>query len=810
MDAAKPLPPERLRRRCDPARFAFETTAGLEPLPEPLGQARALEALRFGTSIRRDGFHVFATGPEDSESRRVVLALLGARAKAEPVPSDACYVNDFGSPYRPRLLELPPGKGRDLRRDMEALVDELRRLIPAVLDGDEQRHRKDALAEEFKDRHEKAIGELRTEAEKRGVALLRTPMGFGFAPMKDGTVVTTEQYEALPEAERTRLQDEMSALQDRLREFLARLPALEKELRERMKKLLREATSEAIDPPIDELTRRYAALPAVVAHLEAVRKDVLENADDLRRALDETPPVPNPFTLEHGRAEAATFRRYGVNVLVDHGADVGAPVVHERHPTFTNLLGRVDHLAQFGALLTDFQLVRPGALHRANGGYLVLDVHDLLMQPYAWEGLKRALKTEEIRIESLGQALSLVSTVSLEPEPVPLRVKVVLLGERYLHHLLDVLDPDFRTLFKVTADFEDDLDRTDENDALYARAVGEIARHAGLRPLDRGGVAALIEQSARAAGDSGKLCTRLGTAADLLREADHRAGAAGAPAIRAEDVDGAVEAQERREGRVRERVLEEIRRGTYLIDTAGARAGQINGLSVSQVGHLAFGRPTRITARVRLGKGEVVDIEREVELGGPIHSKGVMILSGFLGSRYAKDHPLSLSATLVFEQSYGGVEGDSASAAELCALLSAIADVPLRQALAVTGSVNQYGELQAVGGLDEKIEGFFDVCRARGLDGSQGVVLPSSNVRHLMLRRDVVEAAAAGKFHVYAVDTVDQVMELLTGVEAGERNWEAKFPEGSINARVEARLVAMAAKRASFGSGADGGKRGAP
>jgi lon-related putative ATP-dependent protease len=504
--------------------------------------------------------------------------------------------------------------------------------------------------------------------------------------------------------------------------------------------------------------------------------------------------MPLPPSL----AGAPLFRRYQVNVLVDHGQSQGAPVVYESNPTYDNLTGRIEHMAQMGALVTDFNLIKAGALHRANGGYLILDARQVLLQPYAWDGLKRAIRAREMRIEPLGQALSLISTLSLAPQPVPLDVKVVLIGERLLYYMLYQLDPDFGELFKVEADFNEEMPRTPENNRLYARLIVTIARREQLRPFDRGAIARVIEHSARLSGDAEKLSVHLLSISDLLREADYWASVAGNGAVTAGDVQRAIDAQIHRADRLQEQVQDQIRRGTILIDTTGARVGQVNGLSVVGLGHYAFGQPSRITARVRMGEGKVVDIEREVELGGPIHSKGVFILSSFLGARYAAERPLSLSASLVFEQSYGSVEGDSASMAELCALLSALAQVPVKQAWAMTGSVNQHGEAQPIGGVNEKIEGFFDVCRARGLTGEQGVIIPASNVQHLMLRHDVVEAVQAGQFHVYPMRTVDDAIELLTGVPAGERDAEGNFPEGGINQRVEARLIELAEKQRAF------------
>ncbi|MGD8616047.1 MAG: Lon protease family protein, partial [Gammaproteobacteria bacterium] len=491
-------------------------------------------------------------------------------------------------------------------------------------------------------------------------------------------------------------------------------------------------------------------------------------------------------------------RRYRVNLLVDNSRAEGAPVVFEDQPTFPYLVGRIEHQAQLGALITDFSLIRAGSLHHANGGYLVLDALKLLTQPYAWEGLKLALKSGEIRIRSLAEAFSLLSTVSVDPEPIPLRIKVVLLGGRELYYLLQALDPEFDELFKVAADFEDQTERNPENAQRFARLLGGVARRENLKPLDRAAVARVLEHSSRQAGDTQKLSARLRQMEDIVREAHYWTDRDGRQTISAADVQRAVDAQMRRSSRIRDRMQEAIIRNTVLIDTEGARIGQVNGLAVAQLGEASFGWPNRITARVSLGGGEVVDIEREVEMGGPIHSKGVLILSGFLRSHFVDDHPLSLAASLVFEQSYGGVEGDSASAAELCALLSAVARIPIRQSLAITGSVNQYGDIQPIGGVNEKVEGFFDICRQRGLDGRHGVVIPGSNVKHLMLNQDVRNAVREGKFQVYPVVSVDDCLTLLTGTEAGTRDERGEFPPGTVNARIRARLLEFADERRRY------------
>jgi predicted ATP-dependent protease len=628
-------------------------------------------------------------------------------------------------------------------------------------------------------------------------------MGLALAPVDHDQVLDAEAFERLPDNRRQRLAAGMKTFEEELERALAEIPKWQRESREQLRELKRRATSAAVHPLIDELKKAYAGEPPITGHLTALEADVVEHAESFRTSK-EGDEEPSPLEAILARAGAPPARsRYQVNVLDDHDGVSGAPVVYEDKPTFQNLIGRIEHVAQMGTLVTDFTHVRAGALHRANGGYLILDARRVLLEPFAWEGLKRALRSRAIRIEALGEALSLVSTISLEPEAIPLDVKVVLIGDRFLYYLLYELDPDFRELFKVAVDFESMLDRSPDGENEYARLLGSLARRASLRPLSAAGVARVIEHGARVLGDSAKLWVELDRVTDLLREADYWAGTSGRAAVEADDVQRAIDARIERAGRPRDRLLEEIARGTIMIATTGAVVGQVNGLSVLDLGGFAFARPSRITARVRLGGGKVVDIEREVALGGPIHSKGVLILSGFLAGRYVPDQPLSLSASLVFEQSYGGVEGDSASSAELYALLSALADVPIRQSLAVTGSVNQHGQIQPIGGINEKVEGFFDVCQARGLTGEEGVLVPASNVRHLMLRRDVVDAVAAGKFHVSAVETIDEGIELLAGLPAGVRDGSGAFPEGTLNGKVEQRLVTLARQARAFRAGAD-------
>ncbi len=785
-----PLAPAELTHRTDPAQFAFATTAELADVQELVGQPRAARALEFGVAMDRDRYNLFVMGPPGSGRRSLVERVIAERAAGAARPPDWVYVNNFAEPHRPVAIELPPGQGVRLRADMRALVEELQATIPAVFESEEYSARVEAIDADFRERHERSFSELGAEAAGQGIALLRTPGGFSFAPLKAGEVMSPDDFGRLPEAEQQRIESAIGALQSKLERSVREVLRWRKERQERVKTLNREMTLLAVGHLVDELKQRYAGAPRVVSYLEAVKADVIENVDEFRRR-EGALPLPPGLPV---RGDEPSLRRYEVNLLVDHAADGGAPVVHVDHPTYQNLVGRVDHIAQFGTLMTDFGLIKPGALHRANGGYLVIDAAKVLMQPFAWEALKRALARREIRIESLAEQYSLVSTVSLEPEPIPLRVKVILIGERILYYLLQRYDPDFSQLFRVAADFSDEFERSPQNEQQYARLLATVARREAFLPLDRVAVAATIDFGARLAGDGKKVSADLRRVVDLLGEADFLARQAGAAAISGAHVRAAIEAQRHRADRLRERLHETILRGTVMIDTAGERVGQVNALSVYELGEYAFAEPTRVTATTRLGDGHVIDIQREVRLGGAIHSKGVLILASFLAARFSSNRPHALAASLVFEQTYGTVEGDSASLAELAALLSSLGGIPIRQSLAVTGSVNQHGEVQAIGAVSEKIEGFYDICAARGLTGEQGVIIPAANVEHLMLREDVIDACRAGRFRVYAVRTVDEAMELLTGLAAGA----ADAVSGSlqtVNGRVAHRLRELAELR---------------
>jgi lon-related putative ATP-dependent protease len=789
---AQPLPPERLYRAADLSALSFESTADIEPADGLVGQERALDAIEFGTRIGQRGFNLFVIGPSGMRTQRAVEQVLEAAGKRRS-PSDWVYVNNFKDPRKPIAIELPSGRAAGFHDVMQGLIDDLTTALPAVFESEDYQTRRGAIDQSFQSKQAEAFTALRDKAAAKDIVILRTPMGFALAPARDGQPVPPDEFRTWPEAKRKAIEAVIETLEKDLEHVVRRLPQWQTEHRDEVRKLNRDTAKFAIGQFIDSAKARFTDIPKIVEHLEAIRADLIEN---VAMFIAKTEGDEGPRSEEQ---PGGPFDRYTVNVLVGHGNDAGTPIIEELHPTLGNLLGSIEYVSQRGVLVTNFRLIKAGAIHRANGGFLLLDARSLLIEPFSWSALKRMLRQQEIRIEDLGRFVGLTSTVSLEPDPIPLDVKVVLFGDRLLYYLLAALDPDLAEHFKVLADLEDDVERTAATEAAHARIIAALVRRHGLKSVDRAATALMIEHAARLADHANKLSLVVDQLDDVLAEADFWAEKAGRASIVRADVETAIERRIRRSSRLRDRAQESILEDVALIDTSGARVGQVNGLSVAELAGFRFGRPTRITCRVRPGSGKVVDIEREVALGGPIHSKGVLILSGFLAGRYALDTPMSLFASLVFEQSYGGVEGDSASSAELYALLSALAELPLRQDLAVTGSVNQQGQVQAIGGVNEKIEGFFDVCQKRGLTGSQGVLIPNANVQHLMLRRDVIEACAANKFRIYPIATVDQGIELLTGCPAGERGSDALYPAQSLNRLVEDRLHSFARIRQRFG-----------
>ncbi len=808
------LPAEALYRRCDPDSLGFETTADLPPLEGVVGQPRAVRAIEFGLQVASDTHHLFVVGPPGSGRTSLSRAFLRRQAAQRPAPDDWVYVYNFDEPDRPRTLRLPAGRGSELAQAMERFLRQAGRDIPRTFESEEYARRREEAVRDLRER-QNALGErVRVAAREAGFAVEHTPTGIITIPVVDGRPLSAEEYERLPDEAKAELERRGSALRELLEQALRELRDLSRQMDERLQALNREVAGLAVGHLLEDLRERFRDLPEVRRFFDRVQQDLPDHLGDFVR---QSPPGAEAALIELQEAQREEhLSRYRVNVLVDNSRLQGAPVIEETFPTYYNLAGRIEYRARFGGLATDFRQIKAGALHRANGGYLLLQAIDLLRQPFAWETLKRALLTGQVEVQNLAEQFTLFPTATLQPEPIPLRTKVVLVGPPLLYFLLCYLDEDFRKLFRVRADFAPDMRWSDEHAQGYAAFVASQVQQHGLRPFHKTAVARLIEYGARQAEHQYRLSAQLTDVADIVREANYWAGVRlgqeggqgvrGRPqadgVVQAVDVERAIAEAEYRSNLVEERLLDLMEEGTLLVDVDGTKVGQVNGIALYQLGDYTFGRPSRITARAGLPRGgsTIVSIEREIALSGPIHSKGVLILSGYLAGQYSQQHPLALAATLTFEQTYGEVEGDSASAAELCALLSAIAGVPLRQDIAVTGSINQHGEVQPVGGVTRKIEGFYAACKLKGLTGRQGVVIPAANCRNLMLKEEVREAVRAGHFHIWAVRHVDEAITLLTGMPAGERLPDGSFPEGTFHRRIEERLEEYARRLRESGA----------
>jgi len=788
------LHPEKLRRVCDPSILPCEKTEEMAPLEGIIGQERAVRALKFGLEIKERGFNIYVAGLPGTGKTTAVKGFLEEVAKSKAVPFDWCYMNNFQDSYQPKALKLPAGRANQLKHDMKTLIEDARREIPKAFESEDYAARRESVAKRLDARRKELLTQLNESAKKQGFLFQVTPMGILMVPIVDGKPLSDEEFLALNPKTREKIQERREKLEVEVSTVSRQLRDIEKELKEQLLKLNRDVALYAIGHPISDLMEKYKDLPEVIAYLKEVQEDLVGNFDQFRRE----PSAQQPFPFPVPWMREVQFRKYEVNVIADNSTLKGAPVVIELNPTYGNLFGKIEKEAQFGALTTDFTMIIGGSLHKANGGYLVLPVEELLRNLFSYDSLKRAVKNNEISIEEAGERLGFITTKSLDPRPIPLDIKVVLIGSPFTYLLLYAYDPEFKELFKVKADFETRMDRTEENMRKYAAFVCTLCRKEKLKHLDASGVAKLVEYSSRLAEDQGKLSTEFAQIADIVREANFYAAQEGSQYVTASHVKKAIEEKIYRSNLMQEKIRELIEKRVLLIDTSGEVVGQVNGLSVMSLGDFAFGSPSRVTASIGLGREGLIDIEREVKLGGPIHSKGVMILGGYLAGKYAQEKPLSLSARLVFEQSYEGVEGDSASSTELYAILSSLADLPIKQSLAVTGSVNQKGEVQAIGGVNEKIEGFFEVCKAKGLTGQQGVMIPEANVQNLMLKEEVVEAVQKGKFHIYPVKAIDQGIEMLTGVKAGSRREDGTFEEDTISYRVDMRLKKMAEKLREF------------
>lgn len=783
-----------LYRKCDASKFDFNTTADLEERMSTLGQDRAICAVELGINIKSRGYNLFCLGPEGTGKTSLVKRILEKEGKKRPTPDDWAYVYNFDEPHKPVALNFPAGQAAGFAKEMEEFAFRVEHELPEAVKNEIYEEQLSEIREKYQEKRNEYIKVLQKKAKGKKVSLLHMPMGVVVAPMKNGEIISPDVFDTLSDEEKNEIMADLNAMQEEIAMHQDEAPGWEEKQTEEIKKLQERLVKEAIKKPLDEIKKKYRGNKKLGEYLKSVQKYILENISSFvpdynqdSKAQGEEDPVNGLLSQLKNQQEEDKYSKFKVNVVVKNVPESGAPIILLDHPTQGNLVGKVERIQQFGALITDFSLIKGGALHQANGGFLLIDARKLLLQPYSWDSLKRALASKEIKIEAPNEDTSF-STISLDPQPIPLDVKVVMTGDAELYDLLSERDPDFSDYFKVEADFGTIIDRTDENEIEYAKLIGSLTKKKNLRSLNKQAVARVIEYSSRLADDTEKLTAHISSIGDLLKEADYWARMSKASQIGKNHVDQAIKSQIYRSDRINRAMLEQIDKGTILLDVKGERVGQINGLVVYNFTRNSFGKPTRITTQVRLGRGEFVNIEREVAMSGPIHSKGVLILQALISNRFAKHSPLSLSASIVFEQSYGGVDGDSASSTEYYCMLSAIAELPIKQSLAVTGSINQFGEIQPIGGVNEKIEGFFEVCKYNGLTGNQGVIIPRTNVVNLMLREDVVEAVENGQFSIYAIDNVDDGIELLTGIPAGKADRRGRFPKGTVNYLVQQSL----------------------
>jgi lon-related putative ATP-dependent protease len=790
------LPPESLRKECGPDVMRCKTTQALAPLREIIGQERAVRALKFGLGIRDQGFNIYVAGYPGTGRKTAVKNFVEEIASVEPVPPDWCYVNNFSNQYEPNAIQLPAGKGKAFQADVKNLIEAIRTALPKAFESDDYAARREATIRGLEKQRKELIDKLNAKAQQEGFIIQSTPIGLLLIPVVNGKPLKEEELLSLPQKTKDLIQEKRERLESELRNTMRQFLDMERKIREELKKLNRDVALYAIGNLVEDLIEKYKAMAEITAYLKDVQNDILDNIAQFvkKEEAQQRMPFPVPWMRE------VSFRKYEVNVIVDNSDVKGAPVITEFNPTYQNLFGTTEKEAQFGALVTDFTMIRGGSLHKANSGYLIIPVEELLRNPFSYEGLKRALRNGNIILEEPQERFGFISTKSLKPQPIPLNIKVILIGNPYLYQQLFILDMEFTELFKVKAEFDTTMARTEKNMQQYAAFVCTICKKENLKHLDGSGLAKIVEYSQRLAQDQQKLSTRFAEVADIIREANFYATQEKSNVVNENHVKKAIEEKIYRSKLIQEKIQEMIQREILLIDTDAEKIGQVNGLSVMGLGDFAFGNPSRVTASVGLGREGVIDIEREAKMGGPIHTKGVLILSGYLNEKYAQDKPLSLSSRLVFEQNYGGVEGDSASSTELYAILSALSGLPIKQSIAVTGSVNQKGEIQAIGGVNEKIEGFFEVCKAKGLTGQQGVMIPESNVQNLMLKEEIVDAVRTGKFHIYSAKTIDEGIEVLTGTKAGERRQDGTFEDGTVNYRVDKQLKNMAEKLKEFPS----------
>lgn len=791
------LPVSMLRKECDPNSFEFNDTSELESLEGIIGQERAVRAMTFGLKINTRGYNIFMSGMTGTGKTSYALNYIKKIAKNCKTPDDWCYVHNFENPNQPKAINLPAGLGRVFKKDMEDFIKVLQLEISRAFDSEDYEREKASIANEYQEKKSALLDELNQDAEKQGFKVKTTNAGIYFLPVIEGRTITEEEYGELDEKIKHEITERSNIVQLETLEIIRKIKNVEKEAEERVAEWENKIALFAVGMQINDMKEKYKDYKEVVKYLEQLQEDILKNLDDFREEeYSEEQQLILPWIKSN---EGVPTDKYKVNLLVDNSGLEGAPVIVDFNPTYYNLLGKLEYENEFGTMTTDFTMIKGGLFHQANGGYLILQAKDVLSNVQSWEALKRALKTRQIAIENMKEQMGLVSVSALKPEPIPLQIKVILVGSEYLHQALYEYDEDFKKLFKIKVDFDEEMDRSQDNTLKLAQFISSFCRRENAPHFDRTGVAKVVEYSSRLVDDQNKLSTRFNDIVEILCESAAWAEIEGSSLVKAEHVKKAVQEKIYRSNKYDNKLLELLKDGTIILDTEGEVIGQINGLTVLDMGDYCFGKPTRITANTFMGEKGIVNIEREIEMSGTSHTKGVLILSGYIGQKYAQDIPLSLTASLCFEQLYNGVDGDSASSAELYAVLSSLAEVPIKQSIAVTGSVNQKGEIQPIGGVNEKIEGFFGLCKERGLTGKHGVIIPCQNVRNLALNDEVIEAVKEGKFNIYAVKTIDEGIEILTGKSAGEKKEDGTYPEGTINYFVYEKLKKYAKTVAGFG-----------
>jgi lon-related putative ATP-dependent protease len=792
--AFKELKPKDLKKACDPSIFPFKTTEDYVFEHEPLHQERGVSAIDFGLNVKSDGYNIFVCGATGTGRNTQVNNAVNEIAATQKTPGDWLYVNNFVNEDEPVAINLPAGRGRIFKKDMEELIADLKIEIPKAFESEDYEKRKHDLLREYKKSRDATLQDIEEKAFEGGFVLKQSATGVILVPRSGDRPMTDEEYVKLSDEEKEHIEKKKHEFHIRIEQVLSEVRAMEKEAKIKIKELEKEVALFSVKHMIDELRFKYREFDDVVQHLNLVQEDIVENIDAFKEEEEEA--AVSLFGVK-GAPKKNVFLKYQVNLLVDHRHSEGAPVIREPNPTYYNLVGRIEYASYFGSMTTNFTMIGPGALHKANGGYLILQAMDMLKNFMSWDALKRVIRNREIKVEDINEQIRLISTTGLKPKPIPCDIKIIMVGPPWLYQILYKYDEDFRKMFKIKADFDIEMDRDEDKIRKYSAFIKVRCEEENLRHFSRDAVGKVVEYGSRLTGDQDKLSARFMYIADILREANYWAGKEHAQYVGPLHVSKALHEKVYRSNLIEEKIIELISENILMIDVEGRRVGQVNGLAVLDIGEYAFGKPSRITARTFMGKAGVVDIERQVKMGGNIHSKGVLILSGYLGEKFARENPLSLSASICFEQSYEGIEGDSASSTEAYCLLSSLSDVPIRQDIAVTGSMNQHGVVQPIGGVNEKIEGFYHACKVKGLTGKQGVMIPVSNIKHLMIKDEVVEAVKKGKFHIWPVSTIDEGIEILTGKKAGKKDAKGKYPRGTINYLVDKKLKEYSEKYAA-------------